>query len=127
MICNCPTGTDKAGTSHQPMCDLVRNKVPQTTATRQSVNYRYDFLDTDFLHFMAEIAHYGAEKYGDLNWQKSRLAGDKAPLNHIYMHLHQYKLKILHDKFETRGHQLAAIAFNAMMEFYWLQQEEKDK
>lgn len=94
-------------------------------AKRSSVDYRYDILDSDFLHCMAQIGAYGAEKYGDYAYQKSRLSGEKGPLNHIYMHLHQYKLGIPHDHFKTRKHQLAAVAFNAMMEFFYETHPEK--
>lgn len=90
-------------------------------ATRNPTSFRYDILDAAFLHCMAEIGHYGAEKYGDLNWQLSRMSGSNGPINHIYDHLRQYRSGESHDKFGTRKHQLAAIAFNAMMEFWYLE------
>src|ERR1022692_271133 len=71
-------------------------------AKRNPVDFRYDLLDSEFLLAMAQIASYGANKYGDINWQKSRLTGEKSPLNHIYMHLHQYKTGIEHDYYMTK-------------------------
>lgn len=96
-------------------------EVPQEGAKRADTDFRYDVLDSDFLHCMAQIGSYGAEKYGDFNWHKSRLNGGKGPVNHIYDHLRQYREGLEHDHFKTRKHQLAAIAFNAMMEFWYLE------
>ncbi len=94
-------------------------------AKRNPVHYRYDILDPAFLHAMAEIAHYGAVTYGEFNWQNSRLAGDKAPVNHIYKHLGQYRSGEKYDHLNgARTYHLAAIAFNAMMEFYWARMDE---
>lgn len=71
---------------------------------------------------MAEIAHYADGKYGSVEqYTDGRLEGDKSPLNHIADHLRQYVTQRRHDKFGDLSHQLAAIAYNAMMEFYYLQ------
>lgn len=101
----------------------IKNKISE--AARAPVDYRYDLLDSDFLHCIAQIGAYGAQKYGDFNYQKNRLTSDKSPMNHVQMHIHQYKLGILHDHFKTRKHQLAAAAFNLMMEFFYLEHPEK--
>jgi len=93
-------------------------------AIRDSVGYRYDVLYWNFIHAMAEIGHIGAEKYGDLNYQQSKLRRDKSPVNHMANHLRQYINGEKHDKLGDRKYQLAAIAFNAMMEFYY--SENKD-
>lgn len=103
----------------------VKLKDNLSEAARAPVDYRYDLLDSDFLHCIAQIGAYGAAKYGDFNYQKNRLTSDKSPMNHVQMHIHQYKLGILHDHFKTRKHQLAAAAFNLMMEFFYLEHPEK--
>lgn len=89
-------------------------------AQRNAVEFRYDILDPRFIEMMAVLANYGAEKYGDFNWQKSKLGGEKSPVNHIHQHLVDYQLNREYDHFDgdIRWH-LIAIAFNAMMEFYW--------
>lgn len=89
-----------------------------TKSKRNPVDFRYDILDPEFIKAMAMVAQYGAEKYGEYNWLKSRLAGEKGPINHIYEHLRQYRVGEAYDKFDG-GNQwhLVAIAFNAMMEF----------
>jgi hypothetical protein len=89
-------------------------------ATRHKVNYRYDILSPEFIHKMAQIAAYGGEKYGDYNFMKPGMTGDKSPVNHMYEHLNEYRQGNLYDHVdigESHLIHLAAIAFNAMMEF----------
>lgn len=100
----------------------ARQPLPPLQAKRQPVNFRYDILDEGFLHAMAEILALGAAKYGDYNWQQSRLTGEKGPINHIYDHLRQYRQEIPHDVFPDLEHQLAAVAVNAMMEYWYVVQ-----
>lgn len=100
---------------------VSKNKNP--TAARANVSYRYDILAPEFLHCMAMLAEYGAEKYGELNWQLSRLEGGKSPINHMMKHIQEYRMNTKYDHFDgsIKWH-LVAIAFNAMMEFWY---EEK--
>jgi hypothetical protein len=71
---------------------------------------------------MARLAAVGAKKYGDFNWHKSRLTGDRSPINHIREHLRQYQQNVPYDHTELtnerKGH-LVAIAFNAMIEYWY--------
>lgn len=91
---------------------------------------RFNHLIPEFLQAMDDIGRYGAEKYGVDSFQHRRIEGDRSrgPLartkpesiaqhaaSHFLMHLEGS----LHDHFGTRRHQLAAVAFNAMMEFYF--------
>lgn len=95
-------------------------------AKRDPINTRYDLLDPDFLYFMARIADYGANKYGDRNWQKSKLEGNKSAINHIFKHLVAYQNRNPYDHCEIGSEpyiHLASIAFNAMMEFYHVYKE----
>lgn len=90
-------------------------------AHRDPIRERYDILDPEFLRFMALIAGYGAKKYGEKNWHKSRLTGDKSPINHIMKHLVAYQNEEPYDHSEISSERcmhLVAIAFNAMMECY---------
>jgi hypothetical protein len=91
---------------------------------------KYDFLSEDFLSAMNDIGRYGHEKYGKDSFQHRRISGDVGrggiPRNakqvigdHIRGHISEYQNDIKHDKFGTLKHQLAAVAFNAMMEFYY--------
>jgi hypothetical protein len=85
--------------------------------TRQPVAVRFDLLDFEFLQALAHIAHVGAEKYGDRNWQKG-LAGSKGGLNHAVKHIAEYQTGVLNDYGPRRLH-LAQAAWNLMAEFYF--------
>ena len=89
-----------------------------------------DFLLEDFIAAMDDIGRYGHDKYGDFSFHARALRGDSsrgdhprttsvAICEHAQGHLNQYLRGELHDHFNTRKHQLAAVAFNAMMEFYF--------
>lgn len=91
-------------------------------ASRFPTKTRYDILDPEFLEAMAKIGKHGADKYGDFNWTKSRLIGEKGPINHIFGHLKKYRISEQYDHLDVgteRKYHLAAIAFNAMMEYYY--------
>ena len=104
------------------------NQVTTPVATRDPIQFRFDILDPEFLEALAKIADYGAKKYGEFNWHKSRLTGDKSPLNHIAKHFVFYHKGQQYDHpelgLEKKWH-LAAIAFNAMMEFWYESHEIK--
>lgn len=86
-----------------------------------------EFLDPEFLIAMSEIGKYGHEKYGEQSFQHRRKQGDMSRgsmertqavtiANHAEDHFTMYLNGIKHDHFGTDIHQLAAVAFNAMME-----------
>lgn len=95
----------------------------ENEAIRVERDVRFDILDPNFIEMLAKIAHYGAEKYGDFNWHASRLTGNKGPVNHMLKHINSYQKGEPYDHQELgKGSEwhLAAIAFNAMMEFYYV-------
>ena len=88
------------------------------------------FVIDAFVEAMNDIGRYGHEKYGADSFQSRRLAGDvsrgallrttpTAIRAHAVAHFNDYMTGQVHDHFGTRKHQLAAVAFNAMMEFYF--------
>jgi hypothetical protein len=84
----------------------------------------YAFLDRNFLKAMNDIGRHGHEKYGDdpLAMTERKPGQRWTPdsiLDHAKQHADSYRGGIPHDHFQTRKHQLAAVAFNAMMEFYF--------
>src|SRR5216684_1845476 len=86
--CTHPQGFNKVqGIEICLLCSFKPNEI----AKRISRPIRYDILDPDFLEDLAKIADFGAKKYGDFNWQLSRLTADKGPVNHIYKHLGSYR------------------------------------
>lgn len=86
----------------------------------------YEFLSEKFLEAMNDIGRYGHEKYGQLTDRREEHA--KPPrvtpienAKHACTHFGDYLCGKLHDHFGTAEHQLAAVAFNAMMEFQFRQ------
>lgn len=87
---------------------------------RVPVTYLWSKLNWDFLKLLAEIAHYAEGKYGSAEqYTAARLEGEKSPINHAFEHLRAYSAGEKHDKFGTHEHQLAAVAYNVMMEFFY--------
>lgn len=90
-------------------------------ATRQPISQRFDLIEPCLLNSLADIGQLSSTKYDENNWKKSRLTGDKSPLNHAIMHINRYRTGRSHDHFHTRGHELAAAVFNLMMEMWYLE------
>ena len=89
---------------------------------REPVSFNYEGLNWDFIKLQAEIANYARAKYGSIDqYADGRLEGEKSPLNHMAEHMRMYMARETHDKFGTLKHQLAAIAYNASMEFFYLE------
>lgn len=89
-------------------------------ARRHSVDFLYHLLNWDFIKDMARIAAYAHAKYGSVQqYTDSRLSGDKSPVNHMIEHIRMYQCEEKHDHFGTVEMQLAAVAYNAMMEYYY--------
>lgn len=109
--------------------------VPSETANTASViiqngclDERYGSLLRKFLEAMDEIGQYGFQKYGEQSFQAQCARNDceriprqawKKLEHHAHTHAMEYERGIKHDHFGTRRHQLAAAAFNLMMEFYF--------
>jgi phosphoenolpyruvate synthase/pyruvate phosphate dikinase len=88
---------------------------------RHPVDYRFDGLNWNFIKILAEIAHHAESKYGTPEqYADGRLEEEKSPMNHIGEHYRMYCAREVHDHFGDLDHQLAAIAYNAMMEYYYL-------
>lgn len=90
----------------------------------------YEFLHPKFIEAMQDIGRYGYEKYGEDSFEARVRKGDSTRgelartrpgqiAEHAEAHFDMYLRGIPHDHFNTRRHQLAAVAFNAMMEFYF--------
>ncbi len=94
---------------------------PKPEAIRHRVQFEFHSLNWDFIKLMADIAGYAAGKYGSATqYTGSRLEGDRSPVNHMADHIRLYLKREPHDHFNDLDHQLAAIAYNAMMEYYYL-------
>jgi hypothetical protein len=89
-----------------------------------------DFLLPKFIEAMNDIGRYGHEKYGKDSFHHRVGTGDHSRgelartrpgqiAEHAEAHFDMHLRNIPHDHFNTRRHQLAAVAFNAMMEYYF--------
>lgn len=91
---------------------------------REATNERYDAINPEFLRCLALIGGHAEEKYG--SWEQyfnARLKGDKGPVNHIKKHLMEFETGKAYDKFDGGlDWHLVAIAYNAMMEFNYIQE-----
>lgn len=95
------------------------------------MNYLYE----PFIQAMDDIGRYGFDKYGTeaLSFQIANQEDSKRTarttsgeiIRHAREHGNMYLRAELHDHFGTLGHQLAAAAFNPMMEFYFMRREGK--
>jgi hypothetical protein len=96
--------------------------VAPSQVLRVPVNFNYTGLNFDFLKLMAEIVPYADEKYTSYaQFTKARLEGQASPLNHIIEHARQYMAGETYDHFDGDiARHLAAIAYNASMEFFYL-------
>lgn len=96
-------------------------------AVRQPMKARFDLLDPEFIEAMAEVMAYGATKYGEKNWMKPGLDGEKSGLNHAFSHLHAYAADHLSElPHGTARTNLAQAAINCMFEFYHCQRRENE-
>ena len=96
-----------------------------------------EFLSPVFLRAMNDIGHYGFAKYGENSFQARRMSGK--PLvrdprtksvviaDHAREHFSQYLSFIPHDHFGTNIHQVAASAFNCMMESVFAGLDKNDE
>lgn len=96
-----------------------------------------EYLNRAFLRAMNDIGEYGHQKYGDESFHHRATTGDlsrgslsrakpEAIADHAAEHFQMHLRGELHDHFGTRRHQLAAVAFNAMMEFYFAGLESEE-
>jgi len=91
---------------------------------------QYQWLSSLFLKAMNEIGQYGEQKHGASSFQQNPTRDFRKSTaeiaHHAQTHFLDYRLGFKHDHFGTRRHQLAAVAYNAMMEFVLagLEQEE---
>lgn len=103
--------------------DYCRECVPQ-----------YETLDPKFLEMMDQVGKYGRDKYGNQSFDVKAKNGtlsrdmDRVKSHVIAQHAHDHMLdgvlKFPHDHFGNSEYNLAAAAFNAMMEFVYQQAEK---
>ena len=110
-------------------CDLIDEINSKSTGGGKT----YEFLNETFLTLMNDIGRLGHEKFGadcieargDGKRRIERHSKD-SNMYHARGHITNYLLDVPHDKLNTVGAHLAAVAFNAMVEyFYWKSEQGK--
>jgi len=96
---------------------------------RKEVDYLFTCLDWNFIKALGQLGKSGQKSQEDEgnipNYQKVRRTGDKSNINHLINHITSYICKEPHPLGSRKWH-LVAIAFNAMMEFFWVNKEDDD-
>jgi hypothetical protein len=94
-------------------------KLTAKEAKRDEVPERFDLLVPEFIRQMAILVKVGADKYGEFNWQASRLTGGKGPTNRMYRHLGEYQLNQSSPELGGPEGHLVSVAVNAMFEWWY--------
>lgn len=96
-----------------------KGKSETQEAKRTPINVRYDLIPPTVLKAVAEVFAHGANKYGDYNWQKSRLSEDKSPINHALKHIVNYQAGIPDDESTDPKTHLSHAIVNLMFEYWY--------
>lgn len=85
-----PGGKHNCPGVHTPAPGCGPAVLASNEPTRQATGLRFDLIPGDVMAEIARVFAEGAEKYGDYNWQKGRMTGDKDPINHALKHVLYY-------------------------------------
>lgn len=96
-----------------------------TEAKRDSCGVRFDLIPGEVLKEVSEVFAQGAMRYGDCNWQSSRLKGEHGPINHALKHINFYNAGIPDDDGPDRKIHLKHAIVNLMFELYYELHPEK--
>lgn len=86
-------------------------------AKRNSIDLRFDLIPHEAMIAIAEVLAKGAVKYGEHNWEKSRLSGDKSCINHALKHITYYQGKIPDDESDDLNIHLKHAIVNLIFEY----------
>lgn len=115
---------------------LSESFVQQSSDLHALHNQCNPYVIPSFVKLMDDIGRLGFEKYGDKSFHAGRVEGDHTRRHartttlhitaHASGHIAAYELGEKHDKLHTLKHQLAAVAFNAMMEYWYAELEDEE-
>jgi len=88
-------------------------------AKRNPISARFDLIPGDVLEKIAEGFGFGAKKYGDYNWQQSRLTGVDGPVNHALKHINLYNAQIKDDESDDLNIHLRNAIMNLIFEYWY--------
>jgi hypothetical protein len=110
------------------LCNQQRARIATLERELAAKPKQYEFLNPDFLALVNDIGRLGHEKFGADAIESSgdrtrKLPRHQANMLHAYRHITAYEDGVKHDKLGTLQAQLAAAAFNCMLEFWFSQGE----
>ncbi len=91
-----------------------------TEAKRNKCGIRFDLIPPECLIEISKVFALGAEKYGENNWQQSRMDGEHGPINHALKHIINYHAGIPDDDGPEPEIHLTHAIVNLMFEFWYL-------
>lgn len=93
-------------------------------AKRDPVGVRFDLIPGECLELISKVFAHGAAKYGEYNWQQSRMTGENGPINHALKHLNYYNAGIPDDEGDDPMIHLSHAAVNIIFEMWYHMQEQ---
>lgn len=88
-------------------------------AVRSHTNLRYDLIPPEALIAIADVLGKGAIKYGDGNWKKNRMIGEKSPINHAMKHIVNYQAGIPDEDGDDKNIHLKHAIVNLIFEYFY--------
>ena len=76
-----------------------------------------DIIDVNFLKALVENGILGCRQHNDTTWKQENRP-ERDPFEHLLGHAEKYQNSEQHELGDETYH-LVAIAYNAMMEYYW--------
>lgn len=95
-------------------------------AKRNPCNVRLDLIPPEVLLEVSKVFAIGAERYGDYNWQASRMTGEKGPVNHALKHILNYHAGIPDEDGPDLKIHLTHAIVNLMFEYWYEVNKPKD-
>ena len=89
-------------------------------AIRDACDERFDLIPPECLIAVSKVFALGAGKYGDYNWQKERMTGERGPMNHAMKHIMNYRAGIPDEDGDDPAIHLTHAIVNLMFEYWYL-------
>lgn len=88
-------------------------------AKRDGCGVRLDLIPPEVLIAVAKVFAVGAERYGEYNWQQSRLKGEHGPVNHALKHILNYSAGMPDEDGPDLKIHLTHAIVNLMFEYWY--------
>lgn len=96
-----------------------QNPTTTSEAQRSKQHLRFDLIPPEAIIAIADVLSKGAEKYGEYNWQKNRMTGEKSPINHAMKHITHYQAGIPDEDGDDKNIHLKHAIVNLIFEYWY--------